>query len=1336
MAGLWAQTHEVSLPSRFLHFSIADGLPSNGIRTLSTDAEGFVWIGTLSGVARWDGHRIVAFNDLVAGDKLPEGDVKLLFCDSHGALWIKYLLHPGLYRLDLSTYQISRFQQDFFQSKEAFPPKAVEDAAGDIWFATTKGLSVYRWKAQTFDFFPLVYEGAHQKAVQVCVTPDGKLWVGTQRKLFVFDPQRGTCEAAPLFDKDEHIHVLACDAEGHLWIGRWYDDAHGVVEYDPVRRQVLRTFNKKGGAAGGFLSTELTQIYPDGNRIWFCSNEGGLVVLDKKQNTLRRFEPNDLNPASVSTWTVFSIVRDKFGNYWVGTESALDFLPTTDKTALLFARNPYNAQSLSFSKTNTVAALSNGNMVFGTDRGLSLYSPRQNTWRTVHLPLFNGTSYNDVVLSVAEQDATRFWVGTWEGLYLMNSNTGALEQSYTPLQTPHRLLRDRRGFLWISYNGRPVQRWRAGKFESIDTLSNDGNDLNDRVNCFVEQDGERLFLGTSDGLVRYEAQRQLFQNVPVSFPGETGPIKIISLCLARSGLLYMVANDRVFSLDIGQNASTATPINFSFPLNNCLDLLEDDQGDLWVCAESGLARYRPKRAESFFFGARGFLQGNAFSTVWWFNKSAKGLDGKLYFAGILGISVLRPDVLAGNAAPPVAKITGLKINNQTAMLDSVVHRFKRLTLDWWQNNLSFDFSALGSSLPALNRYAYQLVPEKFWRQQETENWVELGEQSTVHFSNLPSGSYHLQVRAANSDGVWCERPATLHIVISPPWYRTGWASLCGLLVLCGGIYLFYHYQLSLRLRHAETIRLKELDRFKSQFFTNITHEFRTPLTVMLGMTDRLLGDGQTGGIAPSDTRTPLMLIKRNGLNLLRLINEILDLAKLEHQSLKINYVQGDVVAYLRYIAESLHSLANAKDVMLRVASEQTTLLMDYDPDRLLQIVHNLLANAIKFTPSGGRVTLGVGTTAATPGSGGPARLRLTVVDTGTGIPPENLPHIFERFFQTPNQARHSGGSGIGLSLTHELVKAMGGEITVESTLGKGSCFTVQLPITRKAEAATTRTTWMPPLEYTATENMPAAKLAALAEHTLPADCPTLLLIEDNPDVVEYLVGCLSPYYRLDFSYNGRAGIEKGLETVPDLILSDVMMPEKDGFEVCDTLKNDERTSHIPIVLLTARADMESRIAGLKRGADAYLAKPFHPEELLVTLSNLNAVRARLQARYASGQVPATPSEDKDTQIEDAFLQKVRAVVMAHLSDTHFEMPQLERALAMSRSQIFRKLKALTGQSPSLFIRGVRLAEAQKLLAGTSMTVSEIAYETGFSSPQYFSDAFLEVFGQRPSATRN
>lgn len=544
-------------------------------------------------------------------------------------------------------------------------------------------------------------------------------------------------------------------------------------------------------------------------------------------------------------------------------------------------------------------------------------------------------------------------------------------------------------------------------------------------------------------------------------------------------------------------------------------------------------------------------------------------------------------------------------------------------------------------------------------------------------------------------------------------------------------------------------KLEELDQVKSRFFTNISHELRTPLTVIGGMAQQIKGNEKAK-----------KLIQRNNHNLLELVNQILDLRKLESGALQLELIQGNIIFYLRYILESFHSLAQNKGLVLHFLSDETAFWMDYDKEKLLRIVSNLLSNAIKFTPENGHVYLSVNSgremidgeitngERRTPSTA--ASLMIAVKDTGIGIPENKLPYIFDRYYQVDDSAtRKSEGAGIGLALTRELAKLMNGSIEVQSEEGKGSTFRLILPISRNA-----------PLKKNEAANLPrkiseGAMKDNNSEHIASATTydekevvqtpvankkPTLLIIEDNPDLVEYLESLLSYHYDLEIATDGQEGIEIALEQIPDLILSDVMMPRKDGFEVCETLKNDQRTSHIPIVLLTAKADAASRVAGLKRGADAYLAKPFNQEELFVHLEKLHRLRLQLQARYSllkpppsSEEASLDASEDSHslTQAEDAFMQSLREIVEANLDNEKFAVPELCKAIGMSRSQLHRKIKALANRSTTHYIRSIRLQKAKELLQEGDLNVTQVAFEVGFQNRTYFSRAFSDEFGVSP-----
>lgn len=529
-------------------------------------------------------------------------------------------------------------------------------------------------------------------------------------------------------------------------------------------------------------------------------------------------------------------------------------------------------------------------------------------------------------------------------------------------------------------------------------------------------------------------------------------------------------------------------------------------------------------------------------------------------------------------------------------------------------------------------------------------------------------------------------------------------------------------QLQLELTEEKAKQLRELDQVKSRFFTNISHEFRTPLTVIEGMADQVRENPEKWAVEGSK------LIRRNSKRLLRLVSQILDLRKLETGTIHISLIQGNVISYLNYITVSFESLAESKGLNLTFEAENTEVLMDFDPDKLMSISTNLIANAIKYTEKGEvKVRVFVNRTS-------PPTLGITISDTGIGISEEKLPLIFNRFYQVDHKhLRSIEGTGVGLALTHELVKLLEGNIEVESQLGSGSVFRISLPLENKAPLKETLHQEIASLTHELVEEN------QFVEETLPVDqqdleLPRLLLVEDNADIIHYLISCVGSKYRILTARDGEEGIIMARAEIPDIIISDVMMPRKDGFELCETLKKEEATSHIPIILLTAKADVDSKLTGLGLGADAYLAKPFNEKELLIRLERLIQARKELQARYQT-TLQLETSEHPITQSQDSFILKFREIITSHLDDSNFNVPRLCETIGMSRASLHRKIKALTGLSTTNFIQNIRLQKAEELLQNTDLGISEIAYMTGFSAPAYFSKSYKTKYGVSPREGR-
>ncbi|MFK7906699.1 MAG: ATP-binding protein [Chitinophagales bacterium] len=527
-------------------------------------------------------------------------------------------------------------------------------------------------------------------------------------------------------------------------------------------------------------------------------------------------------------------------------------------------------------------------------------------------------------------------------------------------------------------------------------------------------------------------------------------------------------------------------------------------------------------------------------------------------------------------------------------------------------------------------------------------------------------------------------------------------------------------------KEQEAIRLRELEQVKSRFFSQITHEFRTPLTLILGPLEQILNSKKS--IGKHELNNRLSLVIRNGRRLSSLVNQLLDLSKLESGKMSLQKKHGDVIAFIQLLVEAFQIFAEEQQIQLHFSTKTTELNGYFDPDKLEKILYNLLSNAFKFTPSNGTINIAVSQQSISTAQ---SLLQIRLQDTGKGISSEQLPHIFDRFYQADNSPiRQAEGSGIGLSLVKELLELQKGTIKVESELEIGTTFYLELPLELSANA---------PVEKLHKTSLQFSTHIVTNQATQASNTKTrnskkrknlILVVEDTPDMQTYIHSILSPHHKVISADNGEVGVAKALEEVPDLIISDVMMPKKDGYALCKELKTDERTNHIPIILLTAKAALSSRLEGLQQGADIYLSKPFSPEELLLHISNHIQIRQQLQERYS--KVIQLSNSNKDASLENNFLNKLIETIEAHLDDFQLGVEQLSIYMHMSRQQVYRKLHALTNYGPSEFIRIIRLKKAMTLLENKTGTISEIAYEVGFSSPGYFSKCFVKQYGVSPS----
>ena len=845
------------------------------------------------------------------------------------------------------------------------------------------------------------------------------------------------------------------------------------------------------------------------------------------------------------------------------------------------------------------------------------------------------------------------------------------------------------------------------------------------------------------------------------------------------GLFWLAtANAGLIRWDRQQNTYRQFRRTDGLSNDNIYAVYADRRGHLWLSSDYGIMQFDPVRMTTRSYTVQDGITHNEFNRI----AHAQAPNGLLYFGGLNGITAFNPSDFEDEKPPITLPLQIVSFRQFDNALDKLVDKTQdvvksnRISLQPGDRTSVLEFALLNYADAQRNVYAYQFKGlDNEWTYQT---------EPSIRLSNLPYGEYQLVIKGQAADGQMSSANLIIQVIVQRPFYLRNWFLMLMLVLLIGSVWgwvrwrAWRHQQEQARLQTQikaateliaqQAQELLRLDETKSRFFANISHEFRTPLTVILGMAARL------NQKFDPELRQMASLIERNGSNLLRLINQILDLSKLEAGEMAIHLERADLVRFVGYVGESFHAIAQAKGVDLQFQSKEAHCEADFNKDKLQDILANLLANALRFTPTGGQVIYRVAvqnrwhplTEAGyheelTPtGHLDQPWIQITVSDTGPGIEPVSLPRIFDRFYQRSDdsvgprsgenpQNALGGGTGIGLSLVRELVGLMQGGLAVRNRPGldgpgqpwsnnsgqalysRGAEFVVSLPLTRRAPLAEGQAP-APSSIHPAQPHWGEPTLDVTSER------PVVLLVEDNEDVATYIQICLRDAYQVIRAENGQVGIDQALATIPDLILSDVMMPLKDGFALCDTLKHDERTSHIPLVLLTARAAVSDRIMGLSRGADAYLVKPFSPEELMVVLRNQLQIRRLLQRYYsqlALGVGGPIPNDAPETG-EDQFLLRLRSHVLPHLDNPALDIEMICTMMGTSRNSLHRKMTALTGLSMNRYLRTLRLQKAKELLLLPDLNITQVADAVGFQDPSYFGRVFAEEFGLSPSRYRD
>ncbi len=1341
----------------FINIGEERGLSSLQVTDLYQDKFGFVWIGTPHGLNRLDGYGCVQyFNQPGDTTSISSSHIspRAFAEDPAGNLWVA-TFRGGLNYFRRDTERFKRYQTQSGRSGGPSMDKlfAVEpDSKGGLWIATAgRGINYFDPDSHSFRVWDATDQNPNllmSSTMTGClkVDRDGQLWIGTNKGACRFDPGKETFEYFPFvpnFDRspsDWFVATITEDRQGTIWLGT----AHGLNRWDAgkgifVKYFFAQYFPEKDPAYDYILDI----LHDDDGSLWLGTN-AGLLHFDPAGGAVVRFQHEPDNPFSIRKGPVNTLLKDRDGHIWAGTNNGISILNNAGGKLRHDRFLPLQDVFKSITQSEGINAVMevNGALWLATQTGVYRYRPGEPLHRVSDgnfSALFFDKTKSEVYAGTTGDGYSVFDAGKLNRIrHVPKTGIGQDTDPYTV--KGHRInsfVIDGQGYLWIAADG-CLNRYNpaTGRFRKFQDkqkkLGNPSGNTNQHL--LLDRRGN-LWIASMGGLSKLPATElaKPFDDADLRFehflyrPGDSQSISSdVVFCLLEDSNGHIWAGtdaglNRYDPEASGLGAQTGVWRWFfnkvGLPRNEIVTLAEDHNGDIWAGSpQEGLAKFNRATGRFARYSKKDGLLTDRFRP----NAGICTTDGFVVLGGRSGLVGFHPDSLLQRSTAPPLYFTDYKILNQEVpigdgdnQLAAAMYQTGQIAVDYDRKVLSFQFAALNFIHPEKQVYRFRLNP--FHRE-----WQYNGNKREITFTNLDPGTYQLQVETSENGYDWTGKSLTLRV--RPPWYRTWWAYLFYTVAALALLLGIRRFEIRRHLAHAEARRLQELDQVKTRLYTNITHEFRTPLTVILGEAAQLekqVEGKQKGGLAA---------IRRQGRHLLNLVNQMLDLAKVEAGSLHLNLIQGNIILFLKYLLESFHSLADSKQIGLRFESDTTEFWMDYDPDKIQKIVSNLLSNAIKFTPHNGQVTLHVKTG---------RELILQVSDTGQGIQPDKLPFVFDRFYQADHSAsRQAEGTGIGLTLAKELSRLLGGQIGAESRLGEGATFTVTFPVTRAAD----RQPFQPESFFNESlEEKPGPEIASAAlpidKPMLPAGRPRLLLVEDNADVARYIGALLAADYQVLKVQNGKAGVEAAFRLVPDIVVSDVMMPEMDGFDLCRILKSDERTSHIPIVLLTAKADHASKIEGLTRGADVYLPKPFDPGELLLRLKKLIELRRHLQERYAGSAGVLKTDKPDASDPEAQFLQKVVRIVEAYIGDENFDMPQLCKALNMSRTNLFRKLKALTGKSATDFIRQLRLEKAKALLETTDMNVTEVSYAVGFGSPNYFSRVFQEAFGVAPGRVK-
>jgi signal transduction histidine kinase/ligand-binding sensor domain-containing protein/DNA-binding response OmpR family regulator len=1332
---------------RLSHLSINNGLSNNQINAIFQDSHGFTWIATSDGLNRFDGLSLTIFrHNKSDNSSIIDNNTYEISEDPWLNIWVQtarglniYISKTGKFKRDTEAYLHEKKLGDFGISS------IWRDRKQNFWFLTTnKGL--VRWSANKP--YSLLNQNipnsiSDNLARDIRQANDGYYWyIGQNGILEKIDPN--TLQVVYRNNwlqkkfSESKLYRLFVDSDNHVWV---YipNSVNDVFIFDP-NKQSFSVISKNSGIYP--LSNNIVTGITQDNQgiIWISTDHGGVNLIDKKKRTVNVLFNDPENPTSLSQNSISAVFCDNKGIIWLGTyKKGLDYYHENILQFPLIRQKSGEKESLPYEDVNRFVEDKQGNLWIATNGGGLIYWNRaNNSFKRYRNDPKNANSLsNDVIVSLLIDRNEKLWIGTFHGglnCFDGNKFTAYQHDPKNPTSISENNIwdihEDKQGNLWIGTLGGGLDMFDRSRNIFLHYRNGDLNSVSSNyIFSLAEDNRDNLWIGTTYGINKYDRKSGRFEHyTPNEKPFDKLTNSAIScLKIDSRGWIWLGTLDGLNVYKPTKKTLDVFRVEEGLPSNIICGIVEDKQGYIWISTKNGIARIfvkKEKPASEFkivTYDEKDGLQGREFNLF----AAALTKRGEIIFGGPNGYNLFYPENIKDINERGKPFLTGLEINNQKikpgdtingrVILKHSLENTTEITLKYYENQIEADFSAIDYFNPEKNKFQYMLEGlDKKWKP------LDHNVRKLV-YTNLDAGTYKLKIRTQNNDK---EAITSLKIIIRPPFWQTKIAKTIYVVLFAIAMFLIINSVQKRERRKFELAHEKaaiqhqlELDRMKIRFFTNISHDFRTPLSLIITPLEKLVKTETN-----ESQKLHFQLILRNAKRLLSLVNQLLDFRKLETGNVKIVLSEGDLVGFVREIGYSFSDMSEKKDIRYTFTSPRQNFEALFDKDKLEKILFNLLSNAYKFTQQGGNISMSLEISESQKNEDGMRNITLKIKDSGIGIPADKQEKIFENFFQveTPEQTINQG-TGIGLSIVKEFVKLLGGNIQVESNPDEGSCFVLTLPVKQLSELETIE----PLAEEIRQEPVP--------ENITEEDSqkPLLLLIDDNEDFRFYLSDNLKTLYRVTEAENGAQGWEKTLEIVPDLIVSDVMMPVMNGIELCKKIKTDARTSHIPLILLTARQAEEQIKEGFDTGADDYITKPFSFEILLSRVNNLIAKRKKNQQKFQKF-VDVSPAEIAITSLDEKLLRKALDLVEKNMANPDFSVEELSRELGMSRVYLYKKLLSITGKSPVDFIRTLRMKRAAQLLEKSQLNVSEIAYQVGFNNPKYFAKCFKSEFNVLPS----